>query len=238
VSGVPSDSVEQQIELIQGWLERGFTRFKISLGYGVEADIRHVEQLREVLGNRIDILVDAHWVYELNDAIRVARGFEALDVSFIECPLIPEDPHNYARLVQAIDLRVALGEEFRTRYAFKERLRQGSMDLAQPDFGRLGITEGWRVIQLCHAFSMPVAPHLGSGLGLYIATGLQMAAATPDLFLVEYQPTQYAASRDLFPDLPDPVDGFCPILNGPGLGLAPDEEKVRAATIPQDRTSP
>ncbi len=231
VSGVPADSVEEQIEAIESWLERGFSRFKISLGFGVRADLDHVERLRNVFGDRIEILVDAHWAYELSDAIRVSRGFERLGVSFIECPLIPEDPHLSAQLVRSIDLRVALGEEFRTRYAFKERLRQRSMDLAQPDFGRLGITEGWRVIQLCHAFSTPVAPHLGSGLGLYIAAGLQIAAATPDLYLIEYQPTQYEASRDLFPDLPHPADGYCLVPSGPGLGLAPEEDQVRSFTI-------
>jgi galactonate dehydratase len=35
VSGVPADSVDEQIEAIEGWLERGFNRFKISLGFGV-----------------------------------------------------------------------------------------------------------------------------------------------------------------------------------------------------------
>ena len=113
VSGVPADSVEEQIEAIEGWLERGFNRFKISLGFGVRADLDHVERLRNVFGDRIEILIDAHWAYELSDAIRVSRGFERLGVSFIECPLIPEDPHLSAQLVRSIDLRVALGEEFR-----------------------------------------------------------------------------------------------------------------------------
>ncbi len=231
VSGVPADSVEEQIEVITGWLERGFTRFKISLGFGVEPDLKHVTRLREAFADRIEILIDAHWAYTLSDAIRVADGFKDLDVTLIECPLLPEDPHLQARLTKATNLRVALGEEYRTRYAFKERLRQGSMGLAQPDFGRLGITEGWRVIQLCAAFSMPVAPHLGSGLGLYIAAGLQMAAAAPDLYLVEFQPTQYKASQDLFPDLPPPVNGTCSVPQGPGLGLTPNEDLLRAATI-------
>lgn len=231
ISGVPADSVENQIESIGEWLERGFNRFKISLGFGVDADLKHVEKLRAAFGDRIDILVDAHWCYTLSDAIRVADGFKELAVTFIECPLLAEDPHQQARLVQSTSLRVALGEEYRTRFAFKERLRQGSMGLAQPDMGRLGITEGWRVVQLCGAFSMPVAPHLGSGLGLYIAAGHQVAAATPDLFVIEYQPTQYAASRELFPDLLIPADGFCPIPVGPGLGLTPNEDLVRAAII-------
>lgn len=62
-------------------------------------------------------------------------------------------------------------------------------------------------------------------------SGGNIIAVNYHLFAIEYQPTQYAANRELFPDLTVPADGFCPDPAGPGLGLTPNENLVRAATI-------
>ena len=226
VSGVPAESVEEQIDRIKEWIEKGFTAFKISLGLGVRKDIQHVEKLRREFGDAIEILIDAHWVYDLNEAIELGRALEGLEVSFLECPLNFEEVGNYSELCRVLDLPIALGEELRTRYRFQERLERKAVDLAQPDIGRLGITEGQRVIALCHSYGVPVAPHIGSGMAQYTAAALHIAAATERLFLLEYQPTQIEVSDKYFNPSLCPKNGSYALPQGPGLGVAPDEERI------------
>lgn len=226
VSGVPAETVEEQIDRINEWIEKGFTAFKISLGYGVRKDVLHVEKLRRAFGDAIEILIDAHWIYDLNEAIELGRSLEKLDVRFLECPLNFEEVENYAELCRALDLPIALGEELRTRYRFQERLARKAVDLAQPDIGRLGITEGQRVIALCHTYGIPVAPHIGSGLAQYTAAALHIAATSERLFLLEYQPTQIEVSDQYFSPSLCPKNGFYTLPQGPGLGVTPDEKRI------------
>ncbi len=231
VSGVPAKSVEEQIDKITQWLEKGFTAFKISLGFGVKQDAEHIQTLRETFGTHIEIYVDAHWAYSVSEAIELARHFERLGVGFMECPINPEDIDSQARLPGAVDIPIALGEEYRTRYHFKERLLRGALDLAQPDIGRLGITEGMRVVTLCDAFGIPVAPHIGSGLAMYTAAALHVAAATPNLKIIEYQPTQVAVSDEYFSPSLQPQEGRYTVPQTPGLGVQPEVEKLEPYLI-------
>ena len=226
VSGVPAGSAEEQIERMREWVEKGFHAFKISLGFGVDEDIAHIGKLRQAFGDKVEILVDIHWFYSFSDALRLGRGMEALRVGFMECPMTFEEIGNHTELCRKLDIPIALGEEFRTHYHFKERLERRALNLAQPDIGRLGITEGYRVTTLCHAFGVPSAPHIGSGLAQYTASALHIAAVTENLFMLEFQPTQIRVSDQYFTPSLRPVEGRYALPTEPGLGVAPIEEKI------------
>lgn len=141
--------------------------------------------------------------------------------------MVPELIEAHAQLCAALDLPIALGEEFRTRYRFKERLERSALDLAQPDIGRLGITEGMRVVELCSAWDLPVAPHIGAGLGVYAAATLHVAAAASLLQVLEYQPTQIDLADTYFAPSICPQSGAYALPDRPGLGLEPNEEELR-----------
>jgi L-alanine-DL-glutamate epimerase-like enolase superfamily enzyme len=179
-----------------------------------------------VFGDTIDIYIDSHWAYTADEAIAMARLFEALDVGFMECAINAEDISSQSALARAVDLTIALGEEYRTRYHFKERIAQNAFDLAQPDIGRLGITEAMRVVTLCDAFGLAVAPHIGAGMSVYTMATLHVAAASPNLRVVEFQPTQVAVSEPYFTPVVTPISGSYAIPDSPGLGVVPNLEAL------------
>ena len=222
VSGVPATSGEERIDKIREWIDKGFTRIKISLGFAVREDVGIVREVREAFGDTIELYVDAHWAYTTDEAVAVARQFEKLDVGFMECTINAEDIASQSALAEAVDIPIALGEEYRTRYHFKERILRRAFDLAQPDIGRLGITEGKRVIELCDTFGLAVAPHIGAGMSIYTMTTLHVAAASPNLRVVEFQPTQVGAVGPYFTPVVAPVEGAYAIPSAPGLGVVPN----------------
>lgn len=222
VSGVPATSDEERIDKIQSWVDQGFTRIKLALGFGVKEDARIVRTVRDTFGDSIEIFIDSHWAYTADEAVAMAREFEKLDVGFMECAINAEDVGSQAKLVEAADMTIALGEEYRTRYHFKERIERRAFDLAQPDIGRLGITEAMRVVTLCDAFGLAVAPHIGAGMSVYTMATLHVAAASPNLRVVEFQPTQVGASEGYFTPVLAPKNGAYDIPSAPGLGIVPD----------------
>ena len=227
VSGVPALSVQEQAESISRWRDDGFNRFKISLGYNVREDIAHMKKLRDAVGDEPQLLVDSHWAFDINQAIKIGRAFENLNVELMECPLDSEIVAKYSELCRTLDLPIALGEEFRTRFRFKERIDARALDIAQPDIGRLGITEGMRVIALCGAAGLPVAPHIGSGLGPYTAASLHVAAATENLLFLEFQPTQIDVCEKYFKASLRPVKGAYELPEVPGLGVEPLDDTLK-----------
>ncbi|QKW17784.1 mandelate racemase/muconate lactonizing enzyme family protein [Kitasatospora sp. NA04385] len=227
VSGLPARDDAERVDRARSWRDRGFDRFKLALGEGIDHDVRVFESLRTGLGGDAEIHVDAHWRYTPSEAIGLGRRLEPMGLGFLEAPVAPEDADGQAEVAAALVAPVAVGEELRTRYDFRDRLVRRSADLLQPDVGRMGLTECAAAASLAEAFHTPIALHLGVGLGVYIAAGLALAAAAPNLVVMEYQPTQFALAQTLLREPLACDGGSYRLPGGSGLGVDVDDEALR-----------
>ena len=226
VSGLPRPTAAERVELAQTFTDRGFDAFKLAAGHGVRADADSVRALRDALGDEATLLLDAHWVYSLDEAVQLGHALTELEVGFFEAPINPEDIASHAQLSQAVALPVAIGETERTRYQFRPWLMQQAAGILQPDVGRAGISEVFKIAAMAEAFNVKMAPHLSVGLGICIAATIQVAAAIPNLYLLEYQPPVFEIANHL---LESPLvcrAGCYEIPSGPGLGVALDEDRL------------
>lgn len=226
VSGLPAADDEARAALAREWAERGFTQFKLALGTGIDADVATFARVRDELGPAPALYVDAHWRYTVPEAITLGHRLEAYGLGFLEAPVAPEDAEGQAAVARALTVPVAVGEELRTAFDVRDRLTRGAANLVQPDVGRMGITQTLDVAALAAAFHVPVALHLGVGLGVYIAASLHAAAAIENLLTVEYQPTQLAAAHPFLRADIDVDGGYYRVPQGPGLGIEVNLETV------------
>lgn len=226
VSGLPEPTDDARVALAERWVDKGFNRFKLAAGFGVEADRASLSALRSTLGNEAVLLLDAHWVYALDEAVSLGRHLEDLDVAVFEAPMEPEDIEGHAKLADAIAVPVAVGETERTRFAFRPWLQHRGADLLQPDVGRTGITEIVKIASLAEAFNIPVAPHLSVGLGPCIAASIQVAASIANLYMLEYQPPVFELANALLREPLICEAGEYAVPMGPGLGVDVDERAV------------
>ncbi len=223
ISGVAGSSPEARMDFIAGYVEEGARAFKFFLDAGERDLLDWIDRLRGRFGNTITIYVDALWRLDLKRAVRLARQLEARDVAWLEAPLAPESLDGHAALARATEIPIAIGECYRTRFELLPFLRRGAMDIAQPDLGRTGITEGRKIAILADTFLAPVAPHLSIGLGPQIAAAFQFAAATANLLTVECNPKVLeTANRYLRAPLVR-EGGSLQLPEGPGLGIEMDE---------------
>ncbi|MEW8977967.1 MAG: mandelate racemase/muconate lactonizing enzyme family protein [Symbiobacterium sp.] len=227
VSGLPRPTDAERAELAREWAARGFHRVKLAIGTTIQEDLRTVEAVRDALGEGGTVFVDAHWHYTLPEAMRFGRALEALGVGFLEAPMLPENLDAHAELARQLDIAIAIGEGERTRYQFKEILVRGAADILQPDVGRTGISELKKIAGMAEAWNVPVAPHLSVGQGVMIAATLQVAAAIPNLFILEYQPNPFNLANQFLAKPLVCEDGFMYLPEGPGLGVELDEERIR-----------
>ena len=231
VSGLPRPTDDERVELALDWQAKGFRAFKLAAGYGVRADETTVRRLREALDEGATLLLDAHWNYTVEEALQLGRRLEDLEVGFFEAPINPEDIAGHARLRDGITIAVAIGETERTRYQFRPWLEQRAVSVLQPDIGRAGISESMVIAQMAEAFNARMAPHLSVGLGPCIAASIQLAAALPNLYLLEYQPPVVELAGSLLREPLEVSAGRFIIPEGPGLGVELDMAKLRAAQV-------
>jgi galactonate dehydratase len=123
-----------------------------------------------------------------------------------------------------------------TRWGFKGVLAAGYVDIVQPDLSHAGgILETRKIAAMAEAFDVSVAPHCPLG-PIALAASLQLDACTPNAFIQEQSLGIHYNHRgsDLLDYLVAPgvfayANGYVPILDGPGLGIEVNEEKVRSA---------
>ena len=200
--------------------------------------IDNVRRMREVVGDRVDLLIELHRRLTPAEAVVFARGIEEFHPMFIEDPIRPEGPEGMARVAEKIHIPIATGERFSTIYEFQALMALGCVEYARIDLCLCGgITGGRKVAAMAEANHVQVVPHNPlSPIGL--AACLQLAAAIPNFAIQEYA-TGFEAGifesrpeplgRNVFDLVPRPLNGFIDIPTGPGLGMAllPDAQKIR-----------
>src|SRR5437762_2022341 len=77
-----------------------------------------VEAIREAVGPKVDVLIDAGHAYDTKTAIQMARRFAQYDIYWFEEPLFPDNLDGYAKLAGSTHLRIAAGEAESNRHSF------------------------------------------------------------------------------------------------------------------------
>jgi galactonate dehydratase len=251
------DSIEKVLEECRRKMEAGFNAFGHINPFLDEGDdkvwfkthiakmndaIDNVHRMREVVGDRVDLLVELHRRLTVPEAITFTNGIEDTVPMFVEDPMRPEGPDAMARIAEKIRVPIATGERFCTIYEFEAILARGACEFARVDVCTCGgITGMKKVAALAEARHVQVVPHNPlSPIGL--AACLQVAAAIPNFAIQEYATgfeagtftsTMKHLGHDVVDAVPEPKDGFVDIPTGPGLGMSllPDAQKIRPPLV-------
>lgn len=204
--------------------------------------IDNTRRMRDVVGDRVDLLIEIHRRLTPAEAIVFARGIEDTHPMFIEDPIRPEGPDAMARVADKIGIPIATGERFANIYEFQALMARGGVEYARVDLCLCGgITGAKKVAAMAEAYHVQVVPHNPlSPIGL--AACLQLDAAIPNFAIQEYA-TGFEAGifesrpehlgSDIVDKVPRPNGGFVDIPSGPGLGmnLLPDAQKIRPPLV-------
>lgn len=246
-------SIEKILEECKAKMEAGFTAFGHLNPFLDEGNdqvyfkthirkmrdaIDNVRRMREVVGDRVDLLIELHRRLTPAEAITFTRGIEEYHPMFVEDPIRPEGPDAMARVADKIHVPIATGERFSTIYEFQALLSRNAVEYARVDLCLCGgITGARKVAAMAEAHHVQIVPHNPlSPVGL--AACLQLAAAVPNFAIQEYATGFEAGIFESRPEhlgsnivdkVPLPLNGFVDIPSGPGLGMAllPDAQRIR-----------
>ncbi len=153
--------------LCNNMLAAGWSHFKVKVGRNLEDDLRRCAIIREMIGSKNFLMIDANQVWEVDQAITWTNQLAQFNPLWIEEPTSPDDILGHARIARGVaPIRVATGEHCHNRVMFKQFMQAGAIHFVQIDSCRLGgVNEILAVYLLAHKFGLPVCPHAG-GVGL------------------------------------------------------------------------
>ncbi|MCB1488952.1 MAG: mandelate racemase/muconate lactonizing enzyme family protein, partial [Bauldia sp.] len=158
----------------------------------------------------------------VDEAIRRARLYEAVDLAWYEEPLPAEDLGGHIRLSASTSLPIAVGESIYSIQHFREYLQRDAASIIQVDVARIGgITPWLKTAHLAESFNIDVCPHFL--MELHVA----LTAAVPNGRWVEYIPqldSLTTAGMRI-------EDGHAVPSSEPGLGIAWDWDAIDSRRV-------
>jgi D-galactarolactone cycloisomerase len=212
--------------------QRGFKRVKMRLGRSEAYDVAAVAAARRGVGADGDVMVDGSHRYTVDVAERMGRVLAEHRVFWFEEPFPPEDLDAYVALRPRLSVPLAAGENEFGAQGFREILRAGAIDIAQPDACRTGgITESMRIARMAAEFGVRIAPHTWSDAVALIANA-HVVAAIPHGVTVEVDQTGNPSIDELLSEPLRIEDGLLHLPDRPGLGIELNQATVDRLTVP------
>ncbi len=218
--GFTSLSNEELALEFSHWVhEQGIPRVKMKVGeaWGTncERDLERVQFARDVIGDETSLFVDANGGYNVKQAIRMAKAYEQLNVTWFEEPVSSDHLVSLAQIRSQTIIDVAAGEYGYDLFYFKSMCDAQAVDCLQADASRCaGISEWLRVASLAESHGLQISGHCAQSLHAH------PACAVSNIRHLEYFADHARVDRLLFDGVLEPVDGVLrPDLTRPGLGL-------------------
>lgn len=183
-----------------------------------------VGAVRDAVGNAVELLIEGHGRFNVPAALTIARELAPFRPLLFEEPVPPDNLDALAEVRAKSPIRIAAGERLYHRCQFRELFEKRAADVIQPDVSHAGgLGECKKIAAMAEAYYLPFAPHNPSGPVANAAT-LQLAACTPNFYLLETMATDIPWRKDLTTESLVFKDGCFEISDRPGLGLELNEE--------------
>jgi len=207
-----------QLELWVGEWEIPRVKIKIGESWGTnpERDLARVKLTRSVVGDAVEIYVDANGGYTRKQAVRMGRRFgDEYGVVWFEEPVSSDDLVGLREVRDHLDLDVAAGEYGYDETYFATMVAAEAVDCLQVDVTRCGGYTSWlRTAAIAGSRGLQVSAHCAPNLHAHVAT------AVPNLRHVEYFHDHHRIETMLFDGALDPRGGVLIAADRPGHGLA------------------
>ena len=240
-STVPSDSeaVECNATLVAGepeavaaeatrWAEDGFSTFKLKLGTG--DDFGQVLAVREAVGPRARIRIDANAAWDMETAKQTLKALEPLEVELAEQPVATLE--EAAEVAASTSIPIAGDESIESPADAERALAMGACALTGVKLSKVGGPEA--AIEIAEVLPTYLSSALDGPVGIAAAAQVAQTLAGADrggTALAHGLATQRLFSSTIAAVECEVRDGMLHTPAGPGLGVEIDEAALAAHRI-------
>jgi L-alanine-DL-glutamate epimerase-like enolase superfamily enzyme len=238
-------------ELAHSLLEEGITAMKIwpfdmaaekSRGQYISVPdlkeaLRPFEKIRAAVGDKMDIMVEFHSMWQLLPAIQIAKALAPFGTFWHEDPIRMDSLASLKRYVAASPAPISASETLGSRWAFRDLLETGAAGVVMLDLSWCGgLSEARKIASMAEAWHLPIAPHDCTG-PVVLCASTHLSLNAPNALVQESVRAFYRTwYRDLVTALPEVKDGMITVPPGPGLGMELHPDIGRAFTLSRKRS--
>jgi L-alanine-DL-glutamate epimerase-like enolase superfamily enzyme len=191
-----------------------------------------VRAVRSAVGPEVMVAMDAHWKFNVNDAIRLAQALEPFDLLWLEDPVPPENIEAQRHVTHSTRTPICTGENLYRKHGSRELIEKQAARIIAPDIPKMGgLLEAKKVADQADLHYIPIAPHnVASPIGT--VAGAHVCAAMNNFLVMEYHAHDVPWWDDLVTGGPVIVNGYIRLDDRPGHGLTLNEDVARAHLKP------
>jgi galactonate dehydratase len=178
------------------------------------------EKIRKAVGDKIDIMVEFHSLWNLPTACRIAEAVRPFQPYWMEDPVKMDSLSVVGEYRQRTGLPVTASETLSYRTGYKDLLEAKAVDIVMPDLSWCGgISEAKKIATMVEAHQLPVAPHDCTGPVVLMASS-HLSLNAPNALLQETVRAFYTGwYQEIVTTLPIIEEGYLRLEPNPGLGL-------------------
>lgn len=239
-------------ELAHSLLEDGITAMKIwpfdmaaekTRGQYISAsDLRAAlepfEKIRSAVGDKMDIMVEFHSMWQLLPAMQIARELNQYKTFWHEDPIKMDSLSSLKRYAEVSHAPISASETLGSRWAFRDLLETGAAGVMMLDISWCGgLSEARKIASMAEAWHLPVAPHDCTG-PVVLCASTHLSLNAPNALVQESVRAFYKTwYRDLVTALPEVKNGMITVPPGAGLGMELNPEMDKAYTVVRQTTN-
>src|SRR5262245_23469311 len=202
-------------------LDAGYTMVKMKVGgLPLADDVRRVAAVKQVLGNRVQLAVDANAKFRREEALAYARALALFELRWFEEPCDPLDFALLAEIASVYPPPLATGENLYSTQDVENLVRFGGLKPERRDVIQVDPPQAYGIGQYAKTVSMledhgwsraSLFPHGGNQMSLAIAGGFGLGGA-------ESYPGVFGVFGG-FADDAAVEDGYLRLSDRPGIGF-------------------
>jgi galactonate dehydratase len=187
--------------------------------------------VRDAVGWDVGLCFDVHTRLDPAMTIQMCRDLEEYKPFFIEDPARSENPGTYRNLRQQINLPIAAGEQWGSKWPFRQVIEEDLIDYARIDLCIVGgITEALKITHWAETHYIDIVPHNPLG-PVSAAACVSLCMASTNVGVQEMPKRPGSLDNKLFPRQIEWDEGYSWCPDVPGLGVDFDIEEAEAAYV-------
>lgn len=208
------------------------TRGQYILPEDLNAALVPFEKIRNAVGDRMQIMVEFHLMWQLLPAMQIARALEPFDTFWHEDPIRMDGLSSLKRYAEASKAPIAASETLGGRGAFRDLIETGAAGVFNLDLSWCGgLSEARKIASMAEAWHLPIAPHDCTG-PVVLCASTHLSLNAPNALVQESVRAFYKTwYRDLVTALPPVENGRITVPPGAGLGMELNPELDKAFTV-------
>lgn len=222
---------QELVEVAKSLVKQGHDKLKmvvaIENGTKVREDAERVRVVREAVGDDVDLMIDANYLFNFNQAVELCKLIEPYNIFWFEEPVYGNDYRLLKDLRTHTNIPIAAGQQLGHQWQHRELIVNHAIDISQPNVCFVGgYTEAIKVANLARAFNLPIA----NG-GSWPFHNMHLQAGVSNGTRVEFHLLIWTLCKTIFKDTPEPKEGWIKIPEKPGLGFEPNTDTLNEYRI-------